>query len=61
MFLGGGGFFIIAFIYLMFCSDIKEEPIKPVETEVQDEDEKAETDSRAEEKKQGGKSFKQLK
>ena len=61
IFLGGGGFLVIAFLYLMFCGDIKEEAIEPEEATEEVEKEEPVVDSKAEEKKQSGKSFKQLK
>ena len=51
IFLGGGGFLVIAFIYLMFCNDSKEEAIEPEETGAQVEDAEPEADSKVEEKK----------
>ena len=48
IFLGGGGFLVIAFIYLMFCNDSKEEAIEPQETGAQVEDAEPEADSKVE-------------
>ena len=56
--IGGGAFVFLAFLYLLLCSNSKEEA---VEVKDQGGDDPAEREAGVEEKKQGGKSFKKLK